>query len=275
MSILSSAQVDAYNQYTLFASASYCPPVLTKGWECGPACKKLGGFVTVDSGGDGAFVQYWFVGYYPAWNSVVAVFQGTDPFKFVPLLTDANFILTRPDASLFPGLPADAKVHSGFLSSFKLSAAPVIAAVRKASSTYGTTKVTIIGHSMGAATGVLTAASLKLNLGSTFSFKIVGYGSPRVGNPAWVSWVDQNLSDLVHINNKDDPVPILPGRFMGYAHSHGEIHIRDDNAWVNCPGNDNTAPGCTVADVGNVLISNVLQHLGPYNGILMGLCGLS
>lgn len=86
-------------------------------------------------------------------------------------------------------------------------------------------------------------------------------------------------------------MPILPGRFIGFVGSEGEIHIKDNNDWAACPGlhlpslrcdilkqptgDDNTEAGCTVADVGNILISNVLQHLGPYNGVLMGLCGLA
>jgi hypothetical protein len=60
---------------------------------------------------------------------------------------------------------------------------------------------------------------------------------------------------------------------MGFVGSHGEIHIRDDNSWVNCPGDDNPAVGCTVHDVGNLLTSNMVDHLGPYNGTLLGMCG--
>jgi hypothetical protein len=274
ISILSAAQIAPYTTYTLFASASYCPPSLTLAWNCGPACSKLPGFKPIASGGDGAVVQYWYVGYYPAMSSVVVVYQGTDPFKLVPLLTDANFFLKAPDSSLFPGIPGDAKVHSGFHDAYKFSQASVFTAVKQASTTYGTKKILVIGHSMGSAISVLSAASMKLRLGSEYTFKVVGYGQPRVGNGQWVNWVNNNLPDLTRINNKDDPVPILPGRFLGFVGNEGEIHIQDDNDWADCPGNDNTSPGCTVSDVGNILISNVLQHLGPYNGVLMG-CGLS
>jgi hypothetical protein len=36
-------------------------------------------------------------------------------------------------------------------------------------------------------------------------------------------------------------VPILPGRFLGFHHPTGEIHIQADNSWVSCPGEDNTS----------------------------------
>jgi hypothetical protein len=61
-----------------------------------------------------------FVGYYPPMSSIVVVYQGTDPFKFIPILTDLDFPLTSPDSSLFPGLPSGAQVHNGFLSAYKL-----------------------------------------------------------------------------------------------------------------------------------------------------------
>jgi alpha-beta hydrolase superfamily lysophospholipase len=53
-------------------------------------------------------------------------------------------------------------------------------AVTQASSTYETNKVTIIGHSMGAAIAALAATSMKLRLSSDYSFAVVGYGQPRV-----------------------------------------------------------------------------------------------
>lgn len=63
------------------------------------------------------------------------------------------------------------------------SQASVLAAVKQASATYGTKKVTLVGHSMGAALATLSAASLKLRLGSSYTFKVVGYGQPRVRKP--------------------------------------------------------------------------------------------
>jgi hypothetical protein len=48
------------------------------------------------------------------------VYQGTDPFKIIPLITDAYFFLKTPDSSIFPGLPGDVKVHSGFHDVYKL-----------------------------------------------------------------------------------------------------------------------------------------------------------
>lgn len=107
-----------------------------------------------------------------------------------------------------------------------------MAAVKTALSLHDTNQVTIVGHSLGAALGLLDAVFLPLNLPAGLSFKFVGYGMPRVGNPAFADYLDgrctsfppndmiieifcvANFSDLTHINNEEDPVPILPGIFI-------------------------------------------------------------
>jgi hypothetical protein len=84
-----------------------------------------------------------------------------------------------------------------------------------------------------------------------------------------------------------DPVPIVPGtvypsfrmiqhspapigRFLGYAHPEGEVHISEDSSWLNCPGHDNTSTDCIVGDVPNIFESVPGDHSGPYNGVTMG-----
>lgn len=58
----------------------------------------------------------------------------------------------------------------------------------------------------------------------------------QVGNEAFANYVDAHVTSLNHINNKKDLVPILPGRFLGFHHPSGEVHIQESNAWVACPG---------------------------------------
>ena len=81
--------------------------------------------------------------------------------------------------------------------------------------------------------------------------------------------MDANLH-LTHINNKEDPIPILPGRFLGYVHPSGEVHIEDSGEWASCPGQDNPDKQCTVGDVPNIFESNGSDHDGPYGGVTMG-----
>ena len=106
--------------------------------------------------------------------------------------------------------------------------------------------------------------------------KFVAYGLPRVGNPAFADYIS-GLSrvSLTHINNNHDVVPIVPGRFLGYEHPVGEVHITDDSTidgtWYSCPGEDDaTDSQCEISTVPNVFDGNVIDHLGPYNGIYIG-----
>ncbi|PVF97005.1 alpha/beta-hydrolase [Serendipita vermifera] len=264
---LSSAERNALKTYTLFSAAVWCSPLLTRTWTCGSKCLQLPGFKVVDSGGDGAIVQYWFVGYHPPLNSIIVAYQGTDVTKIIPSYVDANVVLTSPSQTLFPGLPRTALLHAGFLGAYTVSQASVLAAIQRASTTYGTKNVTYVGHSLGAAIAAISAASMKLRLGSGWNHKVVVYGQPRVGNQAWVTWLDSNVPDLTRINNKNDIVPTVPTRAMGYVGSDGEVHIRLDGSWAVCPGNDNMEIGCTARDV---VLGNIIDHLGPYDGVWIG-----
>lgn len=72
------------------------------------------------------------------------------------------------------------------------------------------------------------------------------------------------------INHDSDPIPIALGRILGYSHVAGEIHIEGSGRWNSCSGNDNTEEGCTIDEVPSLILSNLLDHLGPYQGIFMG-----
>jgi hypothetical protein len=97
------------------------------------------------------------------------------------------------------------------------------------------------------------------------------YGMPRVGNAAFADYVDATFSgNLTHINNKKDPVPIVPSKHVGYVHPAGEVHIQGSGAWDACPGQDNPSEFCIVGDEPTVFVGELSDHDGPYDGILMG-----
>lgn len=113
----------------------------------------------------------------------------------------------------------------------------IFSSVQKTLSAQSASSVTVVGHSLGAALALLDGVSLSLRLPSTVSVSVVGYGMPRVGNQAFADFVDSQLAGRVtHINNEEDPVPTVPGRFLGFTHPSGEIHIQDSGSWDACPG---------------------------------------
>jgi predicted lipase len=118
------------------------------------------------------------------------------------------------------------------------STAPaILSAVQNTLSTKGLSTVTVVGHSLGGALALLDGVFFSLQLPENVTVKVTSYGMPRVGNQAFADFVDSKLSGRVtHVNNQEDPVPVVPGRFLGFHHPSGEIHIQDSGAWDACPG---------------------------------------
>ncbi|EJU03751.1 alpha/beta-hydrolase [Dacryopinax primogenitus] len=267
ISTISQSTIASYSPYTQFARAAYCPGTAT--WTCGAACTANSGFVPYVTGGDDSDTPYFFVGYWPSGKAAVVAHEGTDPTQFLSLLVDADFFLEDLDTTLFPGISSSIQAHSGFLGAHSRSAASVLSAVQQVISDHGVSEVITVGHSLGGAIALLDAVYLPLHLPSSIIVRSVLFGLPRVGNPAFASYVDAHLS-IVHITNMLDPIPIVPGEFLGFAQPQGEVHILGGTDWVSCPGDDNSSVDCSTGAVPTIFTSDIVDHLGPYNGIWIG-----
>ena len=147
----------------------------------------------------------------------------------------------------------------------------ILSAVQNTLSAEGISSVTVVGHSLGGALALLDGVFLSLKLPKDVTVKVISYGMPRVGNKAFANFVDIQLSGLVtHVNNKEDPVPTVPGMFLKFHHPSGEIHIQDSGAWDACPGQDNPSNLCIVGDVNYIWKGRLKNHDGPYAGVAMG-----
>ncbi|KAJ7065269.1 Alpha/Beta hydrolase protein [Mycena amicta] len=265
---LTAAQISAFKPYTFYASAAYCKPATTLVWNCGANCAANAKFEPVASGGDGNAIQFWYVGYDPTLQTVVVGHQGTDPTQILSIVTDGNFGLTSLNATLFTGVSGTVQAHSGFANEQAKSATQVLAAVQTAISRFAAKQVTIVGHSLGGAIALLDSVYLPLHI-SGVTFRTITYGMPRVGNQAFADLASVG-NTITHINNKEDLVPILPGRGLGFHHPTGEVHIADSGVWNSCPGEDNTSTLCTTGDVPTILTGDAGDHNGPYDGVEMG-----
>jgi len=92
----------------------------------------------------------------------------------------------------------------------------------------------------------------------------------QVGNQAFANYVDSTIGSFTRITNLKDPVPIIPGIFLGYHHPSNEAHISEDGSWKSCAGQDNPSTECSVGDTPNIFDADVSNHDGPYNGITIG-----
>ncbi|KZW02191.1 lipase class 3 family protein [Exidia glandulosa HHB12029] len=269
---LSSDQIASFKPFTFFAAAGYCPAAATATWSCGVNCDALAGFEVTATGGDGGSTQFWFVGFYSPLNSVVVSHQGTNTSNIIAIGTDGDFFLVPLNATMFPTAPAGAMVHMGFREAQEKAAADVLAAVTSSLAAHPGASVTFASHSLGAAIGLLDALFIRPLIPSSTPFKFVGYGLPRVGNPTFADWVDSLLPDLTRVNNMQDPVPIIPGRFLGFGHPSGEVHISSTSQWLACSGQDSEETGCINDTEPTIFNSDESNHDGPYDGIHVGGC---
>lgn len=140
---------------------------------------------------------------------------------------------------------------------------------------YGSASVTIVGHSLGAALALIDSVYLPLHLPAGTTFKTVGLGMPRVGNKAWADYVNVNTKDMTRLNNRKDPVPIVPPTFLGFTHVEGEVHIDDPSGeFFKCPGLESQDEHCEKGDASSILESKVNDHFGPYGKLMIG-CGVN
>ncbi|KAJ6605837.1 Alpha/Beta hydrolase protein [Mycena sp. CBHHK59/15] len=273
ISTISASQIATYRPYTYFAGTGYCPANYTRAWSCAANCLANPDFNPVASGGNGfkLSVLYWFVGYSPSLKRVIVSLEGTRVTSILSMLTNTSISRITLNPALFPGISSDIGVHSGFADEHTKTATDILIAVKSALSTFGASRVTLVGHSLirhlfnsiSAALSLLDSVYLPLHLPSPVVFNTIAYGFPRVGNQAFADYVDANLS-LTHINNQKDTVPVVPGKAIEYRHSAGEVHIQASEAWYSCPGQDNDSDLCIVGDVPNLFsdsIPNLWAHM--------------
>ena len=106
------------------------------------------------------------------------------------------------------------RVHRGFAEAYRM---PQIRLRIQSLILPGVRRVTVCGHSLGAALAVLCAADVKKNY-PTVSVEAYLFGCPRVGNRAFCREYDRAVSHTLRVENGNDIVTKLPLRIMGYRH---------------------------------------------------------
>ncbi|KAJ3784012.1 Alpha/Beta hydrolase protein [Lentinula aff. detonsa] len=267
---LSATELAGFAPFTQFARAAYCGTDILSDWTCGEACEANSDFEVSLVGGDGDDIQNYFVGYSPSLEAIIVAHEGTDPTQLESDLTDIDVPLATLNSTLFPGISSDVEVHTGFQDEHALTADVILAEVKSLMSSVGTNNIIAVGHSLGGALAEIDTIFFRLNLPSA-DISAMTYGTPRVGNPAWAALVDASDVNFKRIDNMQDLIPIVPGRSLGYEHPAGEIHILSAGDAVSCPGDDDaTDAECQIDSVPTIFQGNIIDHLGPYEGIYIG-----
>ncbi|KAF8180713.1 Alpha/Beta hydrolase protein [Mycena galopus ATCC 62051] len=251
-----------------FAAAAYC--VREGTWNCGVACNQVPDTQIALTIGDDAATPDAYVAYSSSRNQIIVGHEGTDPSQILSVENDLQFAPTPLLTILnVAGTPPGVEVHNGFQTAWVQTSTPILDAVQQIQAQVPTASVLVTGHSLGAAVSLLDAIFLKQQLPSNTSIQVVGFGRPRVGNPAFADWVDSMFgSNNSFVVSRDDPVPHVPLLAQGFQHASGEIWIENNTTTLACDGQEN--PNCS--DSIGVLdaAGGINDHLGPYFGINMG-----
>jgi len=248
-----------------FSRLAYCSGGAVTAMNCGGPCDDLGvGSVqTLLTGGDGEALPRFFVAYDNTTQSIVVAHQGTNASNPLSVINDLKFDLRSLNSTLFPQTTDDVQVHDGFASAQEETASDILAAVQSGLASTGASKVTVTGHSLGAAISSLDALMLRMNLDSSVQITTTTFGTPRGGNKAFADLIDSQLgTTYTFVTHGNDPVPRVPPTELDFQHSSGEVHIVSATQTIACPGqeNDNCIDGNSLFDV------SVADHIGPYFG---------
>jgi predicted lipase len=157
------------------------------------------------------------------------------------------------------------KVHDGFYFSAVGVQPQIDAAVAELGALYPYYDVVFTGHSYGAATATLAAATYAIGK-PTHPIKVITFGEPRVGNAAFADYIN-GLSFEIHRHTHDrDMVPHLPPVSAGYWH-HGREFFETNTSHIHQCVADAEDKSC--AEQYTLEQTNVADHM-VYLGVEMG-----
>ncbi|KAI1438688.1 extracellular lipase [Xylaria sp. CBS 124048] len=177
----------------------------------------------------------------------------------------ADFEFLQRNCSLVSGC----KVHDGFERAWEEISSAVLTAVGHTKRANPDYKIVFTGHSLGAAVSTLGGAYARQ---AGFEVDIINYGSPRVGNAAFATFLSNSPGVEHRVTHLDDPVPRLPPILLEYAHTTPELWLSDGSADTDVYGVNDIKECSGIesrdcnASTGGLDIDAHLHYLGPISG---------
>ena len=156
-------------------------------------------------------------------KDIVVVFRQTA--NLLNVMTD---LFTLPQQHMANDVTAH--VHSGFMDALQAIQADIERIITRefqdpAKQDY---RLTFTGFSMGAALATLSAyMMLSTDLVHHRRFRLVSFGSPRVGDDVFASTLEHAPIDIYRVMKEFDPIGRVPFRKSGYRHAGNEVWIHN------------------------------------------------
>ncbi|ETS80671.1 hypothetical protein PFICI_08200 [Pestalotiopsis fici W106-1] len=221
---VTASEVSSFDLYAEYAAAAYCnteDDVGTVVTCIDGVCSNVtaaGATVTATFAGDATDIQG-FVST-DATNEVIVVsFRGSHSVR--NWITDLVFVQELCD------ITTGCLLHTGFYAAWLEVKDVITAAVSAAKTANPSYSIVFTGHSLGAAVATVGAAYTRKD---GYSIDIYTYGSPRVGNRAFVAYVTDQAGAEYRVTHLDDPVPRLPPIILNYRHTSPEYWLSDGTA---------------------------------------------
>ncbi|KAL5604177.1 hypothetical protein BROUX41_002158 [Berkeleyomyces rouxiae] len=251
--------------YVQWAQAAYCNAEVANGTavtcaydNCPSVTANKATIITAYTGDDTEVAV--IVGLDPTRKEIVVSYRGSSNIR--NWIVNLSFLMTSCD------LVDDCYVHDGFHWAWEETGSTVMAVVAAAKAAHPDYTVVATGHSLGAAVATIAAGYLRA---AGFPCDLYTYGSPRVGNPAFVEFITNQAGAEYRVTKLNDPVPRLPPIFSGYRHTSPEYWIDDGSSsntaytgsdFTECLGFANT--DCNAGTFGLSITAhlNYMQHTG-------------
>ncbi|ETS85796.1 hypothetical protein PFICI_03821 [Pestalotiopsis fici W106-1] len=238
---------------------------------CGSAAnqpgQKIGDQTLLKAYGNGDSTQRANI-YYSNSLGIIVAYEGTNLSSLTSIVHDVAAVQTVPALDL--GIPASNLVDAGFQSAWYATWADVKQGLYEVTAQYNSSNIVVTGHSLGAAAALFAALAIQKEFGIVD--KVIAYGVPRVGDPAFANSFDQVfLGKYTGVTNGNDWVPSVPYQWMGYRHLSGMVWINPANttSWTFYPGQENPSGPQAAGTPEYFYPGTATLYFGDHQGIYM------
>ena len=227
--------IDLVTSSLHLTQATYCLDTANKNtWTC-PTCDKGMKVISVveEMGGRA------LVGYNPDYNAIFVSYRGSEDFM--------NWVDNVQITQTFPYMDMpEVGVEKGFYKVYSYLLPGVLEGIENTAVQYGTSKVMIQGHSLGSI-ATLLAFEMARDADSEYDvYSLVTFGSPRIGNQAFVDAFKKQDIDSIRVTHWDDIVPHLPQELLEYEHIPNEVWYNEENSqYMECNDRDKEDKHCS------------------------------